>query len=102
MFDSVRYWAMVDAKVKEIQDEWPYIVGVDDPSRGLSVGCPTQVSREQAAKAIVENRGRLATREEIEAEFVRSEKMMAKFREMERERMVRNMLFPQPQTAKKG
>lgn len=102
MFDSVRYWAQVDAKAAEIRDEWPYIVGVDDPSRGLSVGCPTQVSREEAAKAIVENRARLATNEEIEAEHARSAEMMAKFRQAEQERALRNMLFPQPGTQKKG
>ncbi len=103
--DFKKYWEKVDAAAAEIADEWPLVVGIDDPSRGLSVGCPTQVSREDAAKMIVENRGRLATPEEIEAERVRTEAMMAKFRDQEQERAVRNLLFPQArpmQLTKKG
>lgn len=101
MFDSVRYWRQVDATVAGIADEWPHIVGVDDPSRGLSVGCPVQVSREEAAKAIVENRGRLATADEIEAEKVRAKTLNDRHRELDRENLLRNMLFPPTASSEK-
>lgn len=109
MFDSNRYWKQVDATADKIAEDWPHIVGVDDPSRGLTVGSPVQVSREEAAKAIVENRGRLATPEEIAAESARLAVVMEKFRQTEQEKALRNMLFPhiqqpqpQPSTQKKG
>jgi hypothetical protein len=62
------FWARVREEEDKLEDKWPYIVSLDDSSRGIVGGRFMQVSRLEAAKQIVNKSARLATKREIAAE----------------------------------
>lgn len=64
--DMKRFWQQVRAQVDQISEEWPLVISVEDDVRMIKGGTIVEVSRERAAKLIVEKSHRLCTPEEAE------------------------------------
>ena len=61
--DLRQYFKKIKDTEEEIKEEYPLIVSAETPDGGKA-GAVVEVSRQQAAKAIVENRAVLATEEQ--------------------------------------
>lgn len=66
MFNIRQYWQQVRAMEATIADKEPFLMSLEDSSRGMVGGLVVQVQRESAAKLILGKSHRLAMPDEIE------------------------------------
>ena len=98
MADIRGYWAAVKREMVALPD-FPWVMSLDDPSKGMKGGCVSQVSRETAGELLVQKSHRIATEEEIAGFWKRCEDEAKKYAEIERRRAMFNPYFlQQPQT----
>ena len=92
------FWAAVREHSAALTDEFYYLMSLTDPTRGLVGDVVVHVTREAAAKALVQKTHRLATPEEVAAWEAAERKKRAGYEESEQRRLMQTVpLYLQPQ-----
>jgi hypothetical protein len=101
VFTIREYWEAV-RKIEAELPEFPWVVSIEDPLRGLIGVQTTQVTRNMAARAVHEKRARLATTAEISAHLAEMEDRKSKAHCAEREKRGIGVYVLPPATPVKG
>jgi hypothetical protein len=96
MVNLRRHWAAVRDAAAQIPDEFVYVISLDDPSRGCVGGSIAHVSRDVAARLIVDKTHRLAEKDETSAYLKQEEEKRRGYIRTE-ERRLRLLPFASPE-----
>ncbi|MCC6591598.1 MAG: hypothetical protein IT168_33235 [Bryobacterales bacterium] len=77
------YWAAVREAAASLKEPWPYVMSLEDPSRGIRGGVVVQVSRDAAAELIARKTHRLATEQEVSGHLADEDRKRVEYAEME-------------------
>ena len=88
MADVKAFWGAVKETASRLTEDCYYVISLDKPSRGVTGGTICHVTRESAARLLVEETHRLAEPAEVQKYLSAQETAAVEYAKKERERLL--------------